>query len=33
VETYLNSIYRKTGAPNRFALFAQIKTHITSELG
>ncbi|GHV92152.1 hypothetical protein AGMMS50268_26550 [Spirochaetia bacterium] len=25
VEAYLNSIYRKTGAPNRYALFALIK--------
>ncbi|MHC6203012.1 response regulator transcription factor [Breznakiellaceae bacterium SP9] len=27
VEAHLRSLYRKTGAPNRFALFAQIKTH------
>ncbi|MHC6203013.1 response regulator transcription factor [Breznakiellaceae bacterium SP9] len=33
VEAHLRSIYRKTGAPNRFALFAQIKTHTSNELG
>ena len=29
VETHLYSIYRKTGVPNRLALFAQVKTYKT----
>ncbi|GHV75809.1 hypothetical protein AGMMS49942_06300 [Spirochaetia bacterium] len=33
VETHLRNIYRKTGAPNRFALLAQVKPYITRELG